>query len=132
MELDIENKISGDSQHKNDHENPKESDHEEVFENSNEISLLLIGENFKSYWPLDLQYYRCTVDSVGDGKCKIYFDDGDTVTFDMSQEVWNYQENSNKNMVANNLRVTSNEQEVLGSMFKTFGNKSFLKYQCLG
>lgn len=76
MELDMENETKSDSQESNDHENAKDSDNEEGFENSNEMSLLLIGENLEIYWPLDLQYYPGTVHSVEDGKYKISYDDG--------------------------------------------------------
>lgn len=91
-----------------------------------------IGDNVEIYWPLDEQYYPGVIGNINDGKYTVNYDDGEVEILDIQEEIWKYQEGTDHSINSNNLRITSNEQEILRSMQTAFGNKSFLKYQCQG
>lgn len=90
------------------------------------------GDRISVYWPLDDQYYSGTVNSIDpNGSHVIHYDDDEIETLNLSNESWKFV--STNSVVASttafNRVLESNEQEVLGDIFESFGNRSFLRYQ---
>lgn len=133
IEVDIDNisteeDISDEDLDTNQPENIEEVD----FTVNNDEITPIVGENIEVYWPLDDQYYPGTIGNIDEGKYTVNYDDGEVEILDMQEEIWKYQEGNGSTMATSNLRITSNEQDVLNSMQNIFGNKPFLKYQCQG
>lgn len=72
-----------------------------------------IGENIEIYTLIDEQYYSGVVGDIKDRKYAINYVDGDVEVLDIQDEIWKYQEGNCSATNSNNLRIISNEQEVL-------------------
>ncbi len=91
-----------------------------------------VGDDIEVYWPLGDTFYPGNVESEEGGKFHIQYDDGSTEDLDMRNEVWNYHITSTATASVGNLKLRSNENEVLNSMFVHFGNKQFMKHEAQG
>lgn len=91
-------------------------DNNEDFSNSGEIMVPGKGDKIEVYWPLEDQYYADTVGQIEDGKHTINHTDGDVEQLDIPEEIWKYLENTEVTAHNSNLKIVSNEQEVLSLM----------------